>query len=81
MEKRATIKDIACEAGVHHATVSRALRGLPSVAQETVRRVKAAAGKLGYEPDPMMHALAVYRSANRETRYRETIAFPRPCMN
>lgn len=75
MERRSTIKDIARQAGVHHATVSRALRGLPNVAAETIARVKAAADQLGYTPDPMMHALAAYRSQTREVRYKETIAF------
>jgi LacI family transcriptional regulator len=75
MERRPTIKDIAREAGVHHATVSRALRGLPNVAAATRKRVEAAASLLEYRPDPMMHALAAYRSTTRPVHYKETIAF------
>lgn len=58
MERRPTIKDIAGVCGVHHATVSRALRGNPCVAPATLARINAAAKELGYEPDPMMSALA-----------------------
>ncbi len=75
MATRTTIKDIARAVGVHHATVSRALREDPRIAPETIRRVKEAAARLGYTPDPMMRALAVYRTGLRQVGFKETIAY------
>ena len=50
-KKRITSFDIAEKAGVSQATVSRALRGDPSVSEETRRRVEAAAATLNYTVD------------------------------
>ncbi|HLI18822.1 MAG TPA: LacI family DNA-binding transcriptional regulator [Rhodanobacteraceae bacterium] len=50
-KKRITSFDIAELAGVSQATVSRALRGDPSVSGETRRRVEAAATALNYTVD------------------------------
>lgn len=50
-KKRITSFDIAEKAGVSQATVSRALRGDPSVSEETRRRVEAAATVLNYTVD------------------------------
>ena len=75
MARRITIKDIAREADVHHATVSRALRGSLSVSPETAQRIKEAAARLGYEPDPMMAALAAYRKTTQPVSFKETLAF------
>lgn len=72
---RTTIKDVARAAGVHHATVSRALRDDPRIAAATVAKVKAAAAGLGYVPDPMMRALSAYRTSLRPVNFKETIAF------
>lgn len=47
----ATIKDVAREAGVSYATVSRALSGARGVSRETAKRVAAAAEKLNYSPN------------------------------
>ncbi|MEX1280652.1 MAG: LacI family DNA-binding transcriptional regulator [Acidimicrobiia bacterium] len=55
---RATIDDVAREAGVSLATVSRALRGLPNVSPVTRQRVMAAAESLHYRPDPAASRLA-----------------------
>jgi LacI family gluconate utilization system Gnt-I transcriptional repressor len=59
---RVTLQDVAAAAGVSPITASRALRGLPSVAQELVARVSEAVAKLGYVPDPAARALASSRS-------------------
>lgn len=63
MERRVTIRDIARSLGCHHSTVSLALRDDPRLPVETRKRVREAAEKMGYRPDPMVQALAVYRTA------------------
>jgi LacI family transcriptional regulator len=63
-EGRATLKDVAREAGVHPGTASRALneetRAL--VNAETAQRVMAAAETLGYRPNPIARGLKTSRS-------------------
>ncbi|TQJ29836.1 LacI family DNA-binding transcriptional regulator [Microbacterium sp. SLBN-146] len=49
MTRRTTIHDVAAEAGVSVATVSKAVNGRYGVAEDTVSRVLAAVEKLGYE--------------------------------
>lgn len=73
--RRVTQADIAREAGVHRATVSMALKRHPNIPPATRDRILAIAEKLGYEPDPMLSALAVYRSSNRRQSYRGTLAW------
>ena len=55
---RVTLTDVAALAKVSPITVSRALRGERAVASDLTDRVKAAALKLGYTPDPAARALA-----------------------
>src|ERR671921_2177344 len=59
-----TLRDVARVAGVHPATVSRALneetRGL--VNAETAQRVLKAAEKLGYQPNPIARGLKTNQS-------------------
>lgn len=57
-----TIEDVARQAGVSVATVSRALRGLANVAPDTRARVEAAATALRYRPDPNASRLAAGRA-------------------
>lgn len=61
-ESRPTIMDIAREAGVSVATVSRALRDLPNVAPPTRRRIAAIAADLQYEAHPQASRLASGRT-------------------
>ncbi|QIK82271.1 LacI family DNA-binding transcriptional regulator [Sanguibacter sp. HDW7] len=56
------IEDVAREAGVSTATVSRALRGMPNVTEATRVRVEEAARRLGYRPSPSAAALATGRT-------------------
>src|SRR5215212_4423236 len=51
-----TLRDVARVAGVHPATVSRALN------EETRRRVLSAAEQLGYQPNPSARGLKTNRS-------------------
>jgi DNA-binding LacI/PurR family transcriptional regulator len=57
-----SIEQVAEAAGVSTATVSRALRGLPSVTEATRAAVQAAADELGYVPSPSASALASGRT-------------------
>ncbi|QYY36046.1 LacI family DNA-binding transcriptional regulator [Ruficoccus sp. ZRK36] len=74
-KKRVTQKDVAYEAGVHRATVSLAVRNHPSIPAETRERVMRAARKLGYAPDPMLSALAMYRSTMKDHTFQGTLAW------
>lgn len=61
---RVTLADVARAAGVSPITVSRALRNERAVDGELVARVRAAASKLGYVPDPAARALASRHSSH-----------------
>lgn len=50
--------DVARASNVSPITVSRALRGTPTVTPELAERVRAVASRLGYVPDPAARALA-----------------------
>ncbi len=65
MTARPTIQDVANLAGVHPATVSRALdpRLEGRIAASTAERVRQAARHLGYVPDPVARSLRSRRSA------------------
>lgn len=58
-----SLEDVAQLAGVSPATVSRALRNLPSVAGSTKDRVREAATRLGYVSSPSASSLATGRTA------------------
>ncbi len=49
--ERPTLKTIAVETGLAIATVSRALKDAPDIADETKRRVRETAERLGYRPN------------------------------
>ena len=53
----AGIRDVARKAGVSVASVSFALNGQPGVAEDTRRRILAAAAELGYRANPQAQAL------------------------
>ena len=61
---RATLADVARLAEVSPMTASRALRADASVDPQLAERVRAAAAKLGYVPDPAARALASQRSSH-----------------
>jgi DNA-binding LacI/PurR family transcriptional regulator len=58
----ATIFDVAAEAGVSHQTVSRTLKGDPTVRPAIRERVEAAVERLGYRPNAAARALASRRT-------------------
>jgi LacI family transcriptional regulator len=62
--KKQTINDVARISGVGKATVSRVFSGSPLVADETRRRVTAAAESVGYRPNPIARALTTSRTRN-----------------
>ncbi|MGO2304974.1 MAG: substrate-binding domain-containing protein [Providencia sp.] len=59
----ATIKDVAIEAGVSVATVSRVINQSPKASQASIASVKSAMHKLGYRPNAAARAL-VNQSSN-----------------
>lgn len=69
------IKDVARRAGVHAATVSRALRGDARIRPEVRERIRALADAMGYRPDPSLRALAKYRAKARPAEYRGLLAW------
>lgn len=61
-DELATLADVATEAGVSTATVSRALSGSRPVSPETLKRVRAAAARLGYRHNAVASALRSSRT-------------------
>lgn len=60
--QRPTMRDVARLAGdVHPSTVSLALRNHPGISEATRKRVRLAARKLGYRPDPLLDAFNTHR--------------------
>jgi LacI family transcriptional regulator, repressor for deo operon, udp, cdd, tsx, nupC, and nupG len=59
-----TIRDVAQQAGVSTATVSRALRGLPNVDEQTRERVRRVAADLDYVISPSASRLASGRTGS-----------------
>lgn len=72
---RVTMREIAAAAGLSHASVSLALRNHPSIPPATRERIKILAQKMGYERDPMLSSLNVYRQKQTAPKYRATLAW------
>ena len=62
--KRPTIRDVAREAGVSYATVSRVLNGRDWVSPEAVRSVQEAIARTGYTANPHARSLATGKSGS-----------------
>ncbi|MFG1923160.1 LacI family DNA-binding transcriptional regulator [Cryptosporangium sp. NPDC048952] len=62
--KRPTIRDVAREAGVSYATVSRVLNGSDWVSPESVRAVREAISRTGYTTNQTARSLATGRSGS-----------------
>ena len=69
-----TLKHIAAQLDLSVAAVSMALRDHPSLPAATIARVKRAALKLNYTPNPAGSALAAYRQQLRVRRDFSVIA-------
>jgi LacI family transcriptional regulator len=76
---RFTSHDVAREAGVSQATVSRALRGDARISAATIERVQQAAGRLGYVPSKAGRNLS-RRSTGQIAVVVELEGFTRPDM-
>ena len=63
-ESPVTIRQIAENLGISKSTVSLALQGKGRVAEATRQRVRDAAEKMGYRPDPLLSAFSRRRGKN-----------------
>lgn len=75
MKTRVVMRDVAKASGVHYATVSRALRNDPRISSAMRTRVQAVAKRLGYTPDPLLRALADYRTTNQRRNFHGLLAW------
>jgi LacI family transcriptional regulator/LacI family repressor for deo operon, udp, cdd, tsx, nupC, and nupG len=73
--KRVTQKQVAEAAGVHSTTVSMVFRNHPAIAKSTNERIRSIAQKMGYTPDPMLSALAAYRTSRRPPAFNGNLAW------
>jgi LacI family transcriptional regulator len=62
MKSRHSLKDVAKEAGVSTATISRHLNGSLDLPEATRARIEAAVSKLSYHPNPHARRLSLGRS-------------------
>lgn len=67
-----TIKAIAERCGCSPATVSKALNGAPDVSREMVRKIRAAAGEMGYIPNAAARALKTARTYSFGVLFKES---------
>jgi LacI family transcriptional regulator len=58
---RITLRHIAAHLGLDRSTISRGLRGDPTLPVSTRKRIEAAANELGYRPNPLLSELASSR--------------------
>ena len=66
LKPRVTLRDIARRLNISHTTVSRALQNDWRITESVRARVQRMAKEMGYQPDPMLAALAHYRRSNVE---------------
>ena len=73
--RRPTMKDVAALVGVHQTTVSLALRDHPGIPVATREKIREAAARIGYRPDPALDAFNFYRLSNHPIRSAPLMAF------
>lgn len=71
--KKITVYDVAREADVSLATVSRVMNGSTVVKEGTRKRVQEAIAKLGYRPNAIAQGLALQRTTSIGLIFPETI--------
>jgi DNA-binding LacI/PurR family transcriptional regulator len=74
-EHSTTMADVAAAAKVHVSTVSLCLRNSPLIPEATRQRIRAAAAKLEYRPDPLVSALMRRRRTRRDAESHAVLAF------
>ncbi len=70
-----TLRDIAKQSGVSHATVSMALRNDPRISLATRNRITALAATMGYRRDPDVSALMQHLRTRRERYVRGVLVY------
>lgn len=78
-----TMQEVARRAGVHPATVSRALRHAPGVSDAVRLEIQRLAQELKYRPNPLVSALIRTRRSPKRATYQASLAFlwrPLPCL-
>lgn len=75
MHAPVTLAQIAKEVGATTATVSMALRDKPQISPDTTRRVKEAAERLGYRPDPRFSKLMQFLRTRKDAPFQAVIAY------
>ena len=73
--QRVRQRDLAEALQLDRSTVAKALRGDPRIAPATRVAVAEAAARLGYQPDPMLSALASYRAARRPVEVQSCLGW------
>jgi LacI family transcriptional regulator len=71
---RATLQNIADQAGVSKMTVSRVLRNQPNCGKETRARVQKIAKELNYKKHPLVSALMTDLRYKKESQFKPIIA-------
>ena len=73
--QRVSLDHLAKIAGVHKATVSRALRNHPTIPAVTRDRIQEIARREGYRPNPLVAMYQAQARANRPTSMQSTLAW------
>ena len=73
--QRVSLEHLAKLAGVHKATVSRALRNHPTIPASTRDRIHAIALREGYRPNPLVAMYQAQARSNRPTAMQSTLAW------
>ncbi len=73
--QRVSLEHIAKLAGVHKATVSRALRNHPTIPKTTRDRIQDIARKEGYRPNPLVAMYQAQARSNRPTAMQSALGW------
>ncbi|PWU09588.1 MAG: hypothetical protein C5B47_03225 [Verrucomicrobia bacterium] len=73
--QKISLDHIAKLAGVHKATVSRALRNHPTIPRHTRERIHEIAKREGYRPNPLVSLYQSHTRANRPPSMQATLAW------